>query len=69
MAQLPNKSCLNLEKNVHFVTLSVHYGHQLSLLKYSNTGWDNRLHFVNGGIPVNLLTWNHRAMSRPRRIT
>jgi len=41
--------------HTYIVARSTHYGHEMSFEKYSNCGWDNVLHFSNGGMSVNLL--------------
>ena len=53
----PTFSHRNLE-HAYIVARSLHYGHELSFEKYSNSGWQNALHFSNGGISVNLLKFD-----------
>jgi len=50
-------------EHVYILAKSNHYGHELSFQKYSNCGWDSKLHFVNGGLPVNLLRLNPKKLS------
>lgn len=48
---------LGLE-HVYILAKSHHYGHELSFQKFSNCGWENTLHFSNGGLSVNLMKLN-----------
>ena len=47
------------EPHVFVVVKSRHYGHELSFEKFSNCGWENNLHFNNGGLSVNLLKMDY----------
>ena len=47
------------EPHVFVVAKSRHYGHELSFEKFSNCGWDTKLHFNNGGLAVNLLQMDY----------
>ena len=50
------------------VCQSHHFGHELSFQKFSNLGWEQKLHFSNGGISVNLLKWNQFKFSATRKM-
>lgn len=52
---LVSESAKLSEPKVFVVAKSRHYGHELSFEKFSNCGWESKLHFNNGGLAVNLL--------------
>lgn len=54
------------EPHVFVVAKSRHYGHELSFEKFSNCGWDTKLHFNNGGLSVNLLQMDYSKLSKVR---
>ena len=56
----------HLQHQVFVVAQAHHFGHNLSFEKYSNVGWENVLHFNNGGLSVNLLKWNQKRISTVR---
>lgn len=55
-----------IEPHVFVVAKSRHYGHELSFEKFSNCGWDTKLHFNNGGLAVNLLQMDYSKLSKVR---
>lgn len=54
------------DPHIFVVAKSRHYGHELSFEKFSNCGWDNKLHFNNGGLAVNLLQMDYSKLSKVR---
>ena len=54
------------DPHVFVVAKSRHYGHELSFEKFSNCGWDTKLHFNNGGLSVNLLQMDYSKLSKVR---
>lgn len=54
------------EPHVFVVAKSRHYGHELSFEKFSNCGWESKLHFNNGGLAVNLLQMDYSKLSKVR---
>lgn len=61
------KTYRNLE-HVYILARSVHYGHEMSFEKFSNCGWQNTLHFSNGGISVNLLKFDMDRKSKVKHV-
>jgi hypothetical protein len=66
LSQRPRLPLGNLE-HAYIVAKSTHYGHELSFEKFSNCGWQNALHFSNGGLSVNLLRFNMNKKSSVKR--
>jgi hypothetical protein len=62
-----NAADLGLE-HVYILAKSHHYGHELSFQKFSNCGWENQLHFSNGGLSVNLLKLNQTKVSEVKNV-
>jgi hypothetical protein len=54
--------------HTYIVARSTHYGHEMSFEKYSNCGWDNVLHFSNGGISANLLKLDMDKKSKVKQV-
>ena len=54
--------------NIYIVARSTHYGHEMSFEKFSNCGWENVLHFSNGGISANLLRFDMDRKSKVKHV-
>jgi len=57
----------NLE-HAYILARSTHFGHEMSFEKHSNCGWQNVLHFSNGGINVNLLRFDMARKSQVKNV-
>lgn len=67
LSVIRHDSLRNLE-HAYVLARSTHFGHELSFEKYSNSGWQNMLHFSNGGISVNLLRFDMTRKSKVKHV-